>query len=91
MIITAEFLVTLQEKTRFLDVITDIVSREHRCMLERFIAVVCYFTLPKETKHLTVMGDIFDQVYTWKTPYKEYIRNKGKYTGVKLFKVWNDR
>jgi hypothetical protein len=91
MIITLDFLSSLEEKTKFLGKITDIVSRDHRCMFERLIAVLCYYLKPKSMEEVSVMGDIFNQVYPWGTPYETYLINNANYNDVAIFKVWNAR
>ena len=91
MIITLDFLVGLQERTKFLDSIANIVSREHRCMFERLIAVLCYYVKPKTKEEISLMGDIFNQVYPWGTPYGEYLKNRDRYDNVPIFKVCNAR
>jgi hypothetical protein len=91
MIITHEFLVSLQERTQFLDAITDIVSRDHRCMFERLIAVICYYVKPKTKEEVSLLGNIFKQIYPWGTAYGEYLKNKDLYDNIYIFKVWNTR
>lgn len=85
MIITLDFLNKMQETTQFLSIIPDIVSRIHRCMLERFISVVCYSIHPK---HESLLGSIFRQFYPWGITYEEYKSNK---LDNAIVKVWNSR
>jgi hypothetical protein len=91
MVITLDFIYKLQENTQFLNILPDINTRKRRSMFERFIGIVCHYTLPKELEELSYMNSIFQQPNEWGTEYEEYLGIKDVFKDVMVVKVWSGR
>lgn len=92
MVITLDFLSEIHEKTGILDQIRKIKLRAHRCMLERLIGICVYYAKNKNKEEVSLLGDIFQQWYSWGLTYDEYLLDYNKINKESaVVKVWNGR
>lgn len=92
MVITLDFLSEVHEKTGLLNIIGEVKTRKDRCMLERLLGICVYYLKNKDSKDISILGNIFQQFYPWELSYEEYITNQSELSEMcPIVKVWNGR
>ena len=89
--INHSFLVNIQEKYQFTQLLNVVRCRKDRCCLERIITILFYLEYPLLIKHKSLFGDIFK--YTqWGYTFDEYMSDLENKKRIKpLVKVWTGR
>jgi len=85
------FLVDLQKKYKFTNMIPLVRTRNDRCCLERIMAVLFYIECPQLQLYKSLFGDIFSYM-RWGYTFEEYSSNLKKNRIIKpVVKVWTGR
>jgi hypothetical protein len=83
-VINHDFLKNIVEKYNLFNIIDDITCRDHRCCLERVLAVICYAELKKTESYFGVIFKYIKWGFNFEN-YKKYILQKD------IIKVWTGR
>jgi hypothetical protein len=85
------FLLNIQKKYKFTNMIPLVRTRNDRCSLERIMAVLFYIEFPQLQLYKSLFGDIFSYM-KWGYTFEEYSSNLKKKRVIKpVVKVWTGR
>ena len=92
-IITLDFLNTLQEKYRILNLTRICRSRPYRCSLERIFGLCCYDHRPSGIPVVFGSSLVFNRGRSTLYSFEEYLEDKknGVHPNRRMVKVWNSR
>jgi hypothetical protein len=92
--VSFEALTNIQNEYNFFNLLNFVISRQHRCSLERVYALCLYHYYQNDEKEKDSMIPQFGDIHKyigWGTSYKNIMRNPEIYSKLDLIKVWTGR